>query len=97
MAVLFGRMRSISRGNGSSAMQAASYRSCSALTQVITDKATGISTNVNYDYSDKKGLVFSQIFASGVSIKGGFMSGYDDIDPPAWVFDRKNCGKELRI
>ena len=84
MAVLFGRIRSISRGNGSSAMQAASYRSCSKLTRIITDKETGIEADVSYDYSDKKGLVFSRIFAPTICVNG------EEVEAPAWVFDRQS-------
>ena len=90
MAVLFGRMRSISRGHGSSAMTAAAYRSCSKLTRTFIDEETGIESDLTYDYTDKKGLVFSQIFAPNIA-------GIDDseISPPEWIFDRQSLWQRI--
>lgn len=90
MAVLFGRIRSISKGAGSSAMTAAAYRSCSKLTQVITDKEYNFTTDINYDYSNKKGLVFSQIFVPQILDKDG-----NDLDIPAWVHDRQSLWQRI--
>ncbi len=90
MATLFGRMRSISRGAGSSAMTAAAYRSCSQLTRIITDKETGIKSDITYDYTDKKGLVYSKIFAPDIELADG-----TKVETPAWVFDRQNLWQRV--
>lgn len=90
MAVLFGRIRSISKGAGSSAMTAAAYRSCSKLTQLITDKEYNFTTDINYDYSSKKGLVFSQIFVPQILDKDG-----NALDIPAWVHDRQSLWQRI--
>ena len=90
MAVLFGRMRSISKGHGSSAMTAAAYRSCSKLVQVITDHEINLATDIIYDYSGKKGLVFSEIFAPKVLDKDGNV-----LDIPAWVYDRQSLWQRI--
>lgn len=90
MATLFGRMRSISRGAGSSAMTAAAYRSCSQLVRIITDKETGLKSDITYDYSDKKGLVFSRIFASRI-----LFADANNVDIPAWIFDRQSLWQRI--
>jgi ATP-dependent exoDNAse (exonuclease V) alpha subunit len=90
MAVLFGRMRSISKGHGSSAMTAAAYRSCSKLVQVITDHEINLATDITYDYSGKKGLVFSEIFAPKVLDKDGNV-----LDIPGWVYDRQSLWQRI--
>lgn len=90
MAVLFGRMRSISKGHGSSAMTAAAYRSCSKLVQVITDHEINLATDIIYDYSDKKGLVFSEIFAPKVLDKDGNV-----LDIPGWLYDRQSLWQRI--
>jgi len=90
MAVLFGRMRSISKGHGSSAMTAAAYRSCSKLVQVITDQDINLATDITYDYSGKKGLVFSAIFAPEVLDKDGNV-----LDIPGWIYDRQSLWQRI--
>ena len=90
MATLFGRMRSISRGAGSSAMTAAAYRSCSRLTRIIEDEETGFKSDITYDYSDKKGLVFSQIFTPDIELADGTKT-----ELPGWIFDRQSLWQRI--
>jgi Ti-type conjugative transfer relaxase TraA len=66
---------SISKANGSSAVASAAYRSCSVMTQNHYDNETGIEVNITHDYSRKKGLEFSQIFAPS--------------DLASWCYDRE--------
>lgn len=90
MAVLFGRMRSISKGKGNSAMTAAAYRSCSALTQIITDQESDIKASIIYDYSGKQGLVFSHIFVPVIIDHNGH-----NLETPTWLQDRQNLWQRI--
>jgi nucleoside-triphosphatase THEP1 len=84
MAILFGRIRSISRGSGNSAVMAAAYRSCCELILNVSDNNTGCNTEIIYDYRSKKGLVFSEIFAPDIFDEAGKI-----LNPPEWVTDRQ--------
>ena len=52
----------IGKSDGRSAVAAAAYRSGSKLVEKIIDHKTGVTTEIVWDYSKKKGVVFSQIF-----------------------------------
>lgn len=91
MATLFGRLRSISRGKGNSAIIAAAYRSCSQLVQVTTDGKTGFVSQITHDYGRKSGLVFSKIFASNID----FTVDHTAKEIPSWVFDRHSLWQRI--
>lgn len=84
MAILFGRIRSISRGAGNSAVMAAAYRSCCELILKVSDNDTGCNTEIIYDYRNKKGLVYSNIFVPQIFDKAGKI-----LNVPTWVTDRQ--------
>lgn len=63
MALFHLNVSSIGKANGSSAIASAAYRSCSLLNQSIIDSNTGLITSIEHNFSNKKGLAFSQIFA----------------------------------
>jgi ATP-dependent exoDNAse (exonuclease V) alpha subunit len=63
MALFHLNVSSIGKAAGSSAIASAAYRSCSLLNQSITDSNTGLVTSIEHNFSNKKGLAFSQIFA----------------------------------
>ena len=63
MALFHLNVSSIGKAAGSSAIASAAYRSCSLLNQPITDSNTGLVTSIEHNFSNKKGLAFSQIFA----------------------------------
>ena len=84
MAILFGRIRSISRGSGNSAVMAAAYRSCCELILNVFDNNTGCNTEIIYDYRSKKGLIFSDIFAPHIIDEAG-----KTLSTPEWITDRQ--------
>lgn len=63
MALFHLNVSSIGKSSGSSACASAAYRSCSAITQTIKDPQTGIEISYIHDFSNKKGLAFSKVFA----------------------------------
>ena len=63
MALFHLNVSSIGKSSGSSACASAAYRSCSEITQTITDPQTGIEVSYTHDFSNKKGLAFSEVFA----------------------------------
>ena len=63
MALFHLNVSSIGKSSGSSACASAAYRSCSEITQVVTDAETGIQVSYTHDFSNKKGLAFSKVFA----------------------------------
>ena len=65
----------IGKSRGRSAIAAAAYRSGEKLTEYVLDKETGIITEQIWDYSRKKGVVFSAIYAPEYA--------------PEWVYDRQ--------
>lgn len=62
MAIYHVNTKIISKSKGQSAVAAAAYRSGSKLIEKIIDRKTGVTTEKVWDYSKKKGVVFSQIF-----------------------------------
>lgn len=81
MATFHNHLKSISRGHGRNAMAAAAYRSCADLVQTIYDQESGLSFNVNHNYSNKIGLAFSQIMADNIA--------------PEWVYDRQKLWQRI--
>ena len=81
MAILFGRVSNVSRGGGGSAIKAAAYRSCSSLSLYATDKETNITVPLVWTYSNKTGLVYSQIHAPE--------------NAPEWVYDRQSLWQRV--
>ncbi len=81
MALFHLNVSSIGKGKASSAVAAAAYRSCSLLNQFITDSKTGLSIALEHNYSNKKGLAFSQIFAPR------------DLDE--WCYDREKLWNKV--
>ena len=65
----------IGKSRGRSAVAAAAYRSGEKLVEYVLDKETGIITEQIWDYSRKKGVVFSAIYAPEYA--------------PEWVYDRQ--------
>ena len=65
----------IGKSRGRSAVAAAAYRSGEKLVEYVLDKETGIITEQIWDYSRKKGVVFSTIYAPEYA--------------PEWVYDRQ--------
>jgi ATP-dependent exoDNAse (exonuclease V) alpha subunit len=63
MALFHLNVSSIGKSSGSSAVASAAYRSCSQLIQTILDPNSGLEVSYLHDFSNKKGLVFSEIFA----------------------------------
>lgn len=63
MALFHLNVSSISKSSGSSVVAAAAYRSCSELNQYFYDTTRGILSAFTHNYSNKKGLAFSYIFA----------------------------------
>ena len=63
MALFHLNVSSIGKASGSSACASAAYRSCSEITQTVTDSQTGIEVSFAHDFSNKKGLAFSEVFA----------------------------------
>lgn len=72
---------SIGKANGSSVVASAAYRSCSLLNQSITDHNTGLVISIEHNFSNKKGLAFSQIFAP---------KGLDE-----WCYDREKLWNKV--
>ncbi len=81
MALFHLNVSSIGKAAGSSAVAAAAYRSCTLLSQFITDSKTGLSIALEHNYSNKKGLAFSQIFAP---------RGLDE-----WCYDREKLWNKV--
>lgn len=63
MALFHLNVSSIGKASSSSACASAAYRSCSQITQTVMDSQTGIEVSYTHDFSNKKGLAFSEIFA----------------------------------
>ncbi len=57
----------IGRSNGRSAVAASAYRSASLLVEEIIDKATGVCFEQIHDYTNKSGVVFSEVIAPDAS------------------------------
>ncbi len=83
MALFHLNVSSIGKAAGSSAIASAAYRSCSLLNQSITDSNTGLVTSIEHNFSNKKGLAFSQIFAP------------KDLDE--WCYDREKLWNKVEL
>ena len=81
MALFHLNVSSIGKSSGSSACASAAYRSCSQVTQTVMDSQTGIEVSYTHDFSNKKGLAFSEIFAP------------EDAD--SWCLDREQLWNKV--
>lgn len=73
----------IGKSRGRSAVAAAAYRSGEKLVEYVLDKETGIITEQIWDYSRKKGVVFSAIYAPEYA--------------PEWVYDRQQLWNRVTL
>ncbi len=63
MAIFHQHGQVIGKSDGRSAVAASAYRSSSKLVEIVVDKETGIVSEITWDYSNKRGVVFSMVIA----------------------------------
>lgn len=81
MAIFHSHGQVISKSQGRSALAAAAYRSGSKLIEQVCDPESGMVAEQVWDYTGKKGVVFSKILAPEFA--------------PDWVYEREKLWNKV--